>query len=682
MRMKFKSSLFLLVISILLGNAPLWADESAANESTANGEAAIIVTGTRSEQEAIVVPAAIAVISREAILASGATHVTEVLRSRGGIQLSDLYGDGSEASVSMRGFGDSANANTLVLVDGRRLNNPDMGPPDLNSVALKDVERIEIIQGSGSVLYGDQAVGGVINIITRKPAGFVIGAELLTGSYDRQALQAHISNAFDNGLSFRISAESREADNYREHNAVEYKNLFTRVDYNYAGGGIFLEYQAVDDNQQTPAALLTGEVRMDRRQSHSDFANDYSDIQSDIERLGVQQGLSEHWTLLAEYTHRKADGEFLLSFRGFPALPEPPNTQDRELNSFNPRLAGRYETANGPLLLTLGVDHEESDYFLGSQLGTQQSEQKTRSYYIQGVLPVLASTDLMLGYRSAAVENDLIDRPAFGSGVPDDADLDDDLSIFSAGITVYASESLRHFIRYEETYRFAKVDEHTASPIVPDFFGQSGPPLQTQTGESTELGVQWSRDKNYAQAVIFRLDLENEIIFDTALFQNINIDSTRRDGAILEFGRQLTERLQLGLSYSYLDAQIRSGTFAGNTVPFTAEDIAGVNIDYSIGENWHIYSEAHYISGRVFSGDFAGALAELEGYTTVNGRLEFSPGRWTVALRVNNLLDEEYSDSGTAVTLFNPPTFLPETVASFYPAPGRNGWLSVGYTFE
>src|SRR5688572_2772127 len=86
----------------------------------------LIVTATRSEQERIYIPAAVAVISREEVLASGATHLAEVLRMQGGVQINDLYGDGSSASVSMRGFGETANANVLVLVDGRRLNNPDI----------------------------------------------------------------------------------------------------------------------------------------------------------------------------------------------------------------------------------------------------------------------------------------------------------------------------------------------------------------------------------------------------------------------------------------------------------------------------------------------------------------------------------------------------------------------------
>lgn len=647
--------------------------------ATAYDESSLIVTATRSEQERVYIPAVVNVITREEILAGGAAHLAEVLRMQGGVQLNDLYGDGSRTSIGMRGFGETANANTLILVDGRRLNNPDIADPDLNSVSLKDVERVEIIQGSGSILYGDQAAGGVINIITRRPERFAAEAAVLAGSYGRETLQAYIANAFDNGLAFSLSAESRRADGYREHNAVEYQNLSARADYSHDKGEVFLELQSVDDRLQTPGALFERELREDRRQSAADFANDYNRLEHAISRLGLEQAVSEHWTLLAEYTDRHTDGEFVLSFRGFPAAPEPANRQDREFRSFTPRLAGRYETANGPLLLTLGADREESDYFLESQLGTQRNEQQTRSWYAQAVLPVLEAMDLALGFRNASTGNALVDRPAFGQGVPDDADLDDDLSIYSVGLTVQASAALRHFIRHEENYRFPKVDEHTNSPVVPDFFtGESGEPLATQTGESTELGLDWTRDGASAGLVLYRLDLRDEISFDPVQFRNVNIDSTRREGATLNATWQITDKVGAGLSYSHLDTEIRSGGFAGNRVPFTSERTASASLDWTFNESWHLYTELLYVGDRLFSGDFAAILPELEGYTLVNARLDFSRGRWKLGMRINNIADQRYSGSGAAA--LDPASFT--TVESFYPAPGRNGWLQLAYRIE
>ncbi|MBE9568428.1 MAG: TonB-dependent receptor, partial [Proteobacteria bacterium] len=178
----------------------------------------VIVSAARTAQSTLTTPASIKVISRQQIENSGASHVVEVLRGQGGVQIKDLYGDGSRATVDMRGFGNSAGSNTLILIDGRRLNNPDIGSPDLNSIALDDVEQIEVVQGSAGVLFGDQAVGGVINIITRKPGALRHSLKLSAGSYNTINVHAMTSQALDNGINYRVSLDARESDNYRDHN--------------------------------------------------------------------------------------------------------------------------------------------------------------------------------------------------------------------------------------------------------------------------------------------------------------------------------------------------------------------------------------------------------------------------------------------------------------------------------
>src|SRR5690606_32598467 len=129
----------------------------------------VYVSGTRSESAQLPLATTITVIDQEQIRLSGATQVTEVLRTQAGIQIQDSDGSGGRnVAISMRGFGSNAINNTLVIVDGRKLNNATLAGPALNTVALKDIERIEIVQGSAGVLYGDQAIGGVINIVTRR----------------------------------------------------------------------------------------------------------------------------------------------------------------------------------------------------------------------------------------------------------------------------------------------------------------------------------------------------------------------------------------------------------------------------------------------------------------------------------------------------------------------------------
>ena len=118
-------------------------------------------------------PANLIVITRQEIDRIPATSVPDLLAGTPGASVVPLYGAlGIDATVSLRGAGSggTATSNTLVLLNGQRLNPVDSGSIDWSLIPLASIERIEVMPGSGTVLYGDRASGGVINIITRKPA--------------------------------------------------------------------------------------------------------------------------------------------------------------------------------------------------------------------------------------------------------------------------------------------------------------------------------------------------------------------------------------------------------------------------------------------------------------------------------------------------------------------------------
>jgi iron complex outermembrane receptor protein len=141
----------LIILYFIVSSSFIFAEDE---DEKLNVTEEIIVTATRSEQNIINTPSSIKVISAADIKTSGALHVVDVLRNQGGVQISGLFGDGSRATVSVRGFGGNAQANTLIMVDGRRLNNADLGNPDLNSISINSIERIEILRGSAGVLFG------------------------------------------------------------------------------------------------------------------------------------------------------------------------------------------------------------------------------------------------------------------------------------------------------------------------------------------------------------------------------------------------------------------------------------------------------------------------------------------------------------------------------------------------
>ena len=135
----------------------MWADE-------------VVVTATRFKESYIDKPVNVTVITAEDIRQSAAKTVPDLLSEQAGIAIHDFFGNNAATTtVDLRGFGITGAQNTLILVDGRRVTDIDLSGVQWSAVPLAAIERIEIVRGSGAVLYGDGATAGVINIITKSP---------------------------------------------------------------------------------------------------------------------------------------------------------------------------------------------------------------------------------------------------------------------------------------------------------------------------------------------------------------------------------------------------------------------------------------------------------------------------------------------------------------------------------
>jgi iron complex outermembrane receptor protein len=632
---------------------------------------AYITSATRTEQSALTTPASITVITREEIEASGARHIVDLLHGRGGIQISDNFGDGSRSSVGMRGFGETANANTLILIDGRRLNNLDIAPPDLNSIVLEDIERVEIVQGSAGVLFGDQAVGGVINIITRKPGALRHSLKLSAGSYSTTDFHITTSQALDNGINYRVSLDLRESDNYRRHNESSYLNGFGKLGYDHDSGSVFAELQYVDDELNTPGILFDNEVAADRRQVTPNFATDFSDAKTTVGRLGLVQELGNNWSFEGELTSRDTDGVFRLS-SVFGAETQN-STQDRKIKEFTPRLIG-YMPSLLNTMLTLGVDVIESDYQLSSRFGDQFNDQSQQSLYAQAVVSATTLLDITLGVRFASVDNDLRDTGMFAL-YPLGVKIDDNVTVGALGLAINVNESWRVLLRADQNYRFAKVGEFLQPAFTPMFAPVL---LKTQEGLSIETGVEWRQQRNSAKLIIYRLDLDDEIAFDPINFANINLDETERNGLITEGRWQVSDKLGVTLSYTFTDAEVVGGAFQGKEIPLVAEHSGFIGSDFQLTSHWQIYGEIQALGDRVFSGDFDNVLTKLPGYGVTNFKVEYGSNNFVLSGRINNLFDKQYTEVGVLGT--DPFTFLSRE--AFFPSPERNFLLTANWKFR
>ena len=649
----------LLSVGILVSTASIASPVFSALDAYTTEIPAVVVSAARTEQSTLTTPASISVITREQIEASGARHIVEVLRGQGGVQINDLYGDGSRASIGMRGFSETANSNTLVLVDGRRLNNIDISASDLNSISLKDVARIEIVQGSAGVLFGDQAVGGVINIITNGSRGQVGLVEVSAGSYDALGLRAVYGDDAIENLHYRVSIEIRESDNYRRvSNEVEYTNLFAKTGYDYSTGTVFAEAQYVKEDLQLPGSLLQGELDVDRRQTYVDFLNDYTNSETDMVRLGIVHNLNSNWSLEAETTYRDVEREIQQSFRGL--VFNTPSFLSNEQIEVTPRFIAVYPVEYGEIQLTAGFDFIDTDYESG--ITASADKQQMLAEYVQVVVPLKEKLNLTAGYRHAEVDDDV--TSGFVNG-KQSADVD----VAELGIAYSVNKNLQLFGRVDQNFRFAKIDELT--------YVSPGTQLEAQTGDSVEAGIEYSNNHSTTKLIVYKLSLEDEIAFDPSapdpfgsnFGANVNFDPTTHQGVILETRYGMRQKVTLYGNYTYTDATFDSGVFDGNAISGVAENSARLDINYAINSSINTNMGAVYIGSHYLSGDNANLQSKVSGYSVVDMNLAYTYMDWRLNLRVNNLTNRKYAETTNSF-------------GSRYPSPERNFLLTAAWNFR
>src|SRR5271157_2619698 len=161
----------ILCICAALACARVWAQDVPTLKE-------VVVTATRVDSSVLDSPSSISVISAQQVADSGATDVAQVINGQPGVVVNDYGQTGALKTVSLRG---STSSQVLVLLDGIRLNSSVNGEVDLSSIPMEIIDRIEIVRGGESSLYGSSAIGGVINIITKKAEKPSVSLSLTNG---------------------------------------------------------------------------------------------------------------------------------------------------------------------------------------------------------------------------------------------------------------------------------------------------------------------------------------------------------------------------------------------------------------------------------------------------------------------------------------------------------------------
>lgn len=525
--------------------------------------------------------------------------------------------------------------------------------------------------GSAGTLYGDQAVGGVINIITKKSVDNFHQASVRVGSFDYTGVEFNSSRQLSDSLGYRLSAENFETDHYRDHNAQKNTNFNGLLEYSEGSNALYLEVQAIDDELELPGALVEADYEDDPTQINPGFADDFINEETHVYRLGYKRNLGAH-DFSIEATGRETDADVRQSFQNTPS-PED-GSIDRKHEAVNPKLSGVVFTAvETPYVVGIDMERTDFDLEIPNQFFTSQAnnEQEVDSLYFQ-VMPRLTETlQLTFGMRRSSLNNELHYFDALSNEV--DTDVDDDITVAELGLAWFLDKQTRISIRYDENFRFAKIDEfsQTLAPTI----------LDTQTGESLEVGIDLTRGNQRVILSVYQLDLEDEIEFDPTqgpdfgfgpIGLNTNLDKTRRRGMTVSWVSQISNEFRLKTELGLVEAKFESGVFDGNDISGVANEIASVRSDFQVTNFIAVYLEVNYTGPMYAQGDNANQSGKIDSVKVINAGVGYQYKAWDLGFKVNNLADEEYADF---ITDFG-------FGSAYQPSPERNFMLTAGYSFE
>lgn len=580
----------------------------------------VVVTATRTAVSVDASLAAVEIIDHAQIVHSQATSLQDLLRGRAGINLSNQGGAGKLTTLFLRG---SESDHVLVLVDGVRIGSSTSGLAALQDLPLALIDRIEIVRGPRSSLYGSEAIGGVIQIFTRRDRGpatphFAISA----GSHNLRQASAGIGGGSARNW-YGIDAAYQRTD------GINACNVATPTPW----AGCFISAPQPDrDGYRNRSLSLRGGI-------------------------DATDALSFEGHVLRAEGHNAYDGDYVDN-SDFVQQVVGGNARWRASDAFK-------------LQLTIGRNVDASDNFLGATPMGRFSTNRD-STTVQGDIALAPGQLLTLGldWLRDRVDSDTpYDRTTrdnraafaqyqghFGAHDLQAALRRDDNGQFGSHTTGSAAWGMNLGDRWRVTGSYGTAFKApTFNELYYPYYGN--PDLRPESSRTWEAGIAWRADAFHWRLDGYSTDVDDLIAYDASIFLPNNIDHARLRGAELGLGSTIGA-WQIDASASWLDPRNRSGVHAGNVLPRRARDSARIDLDRRIG-NFHIGMTGVAEGGRY---DDLANTRRLGGYASFDLRAEYAlmPG-WNLQARLANVFDRQYQ------------------TAAFYNQPGRELLLTLRY---
>lgn len=621
------------VLGVAAALAAAGAGSAAAQQAVSGGDAAtiamadeVVVTASRIAETADETLAPVSVITREEIERRQIRSVPDALKRVPGLTLTNNGGVGKATSVFLRG---TESDHVLVLINGVKVGSATLGTFNFESLSIDEVERIEVVRGPRSHLYGSEALGGIIQIFTRKPTETTHAhASVGYGTDDTVEGRAGFSGR-TSGVGFAASTSYIRTDGF-----------------NSCGDGSSIPvggcYASQPDKDGFERSAVTG-------------ALDYT----------FSNGIKLEGTGLYATSENEFDGstvnesESVNYVLGVRALASPTDFWDvtaaagHTVDDSDNFLDGTYRTSFITERNALSLQNDL--YLLENQVSTvgvdfQRDEVGGTTDYVEDSRDntgVFGQHRADFGRHSMQVSGRVDENEQFGG--------------YLTGGAAYGyriTDNLRATASYGTAFKAPSFNE-----LYYPGFGNTD--LEPEQSESAEIGLAATIGGFDLGANLFHTEIDNLISYDSAIFAPANIDKARITGLELSASGDVAGFL-VSASATFLDAVNASGgANDGNQLPRRAEQAYTLSVDRSVGDlglgfgTFALGGDVHHESERY---DDLANTTELEAYTTLDLRANWAATEnWGVDFTLSNVFDEEYQ------------------TASYYNQQGRAFFLRLTY---
>lgn len=615
----------LLVILIATSCSNLWAD---APDTLSD----ITVTATRSEIMAKQAPGSVSVITRQEIAQKGGENVLETLRGTPGVSLQGI-GSGGRKAISLRGM---ESKHTLLLLDGKRLpaSNDVIGPNtdyQYDWIPVEQIERIEVVRGPLSVLYGSDALGGVVNIITRKPDKAWSGNAKLTSRSasgdaggDGHDAELNLSGGVRDNLQLSIggqqsrrSAVASQLD--PRQSAIEGKEkqqVSLSADWQPATGhNIKLEHIAGQEERWYNTVTRTNapyqsSYDIDRQQTSLGWKGPLGKTTSSLRAYQSSVDISNHATAPGTAT-------------------DPQTLQDTVVEG-NTRFA-----IGDKHFITTGLEHR-SERLENPKLAGGKDDISLKSAYVQDEIEVSNRTHVTVGVRQD-------EHATFGGETSPRVSIVRDVS---DNLTLKASYG--HGFRAPTIKQVSTGYAFQSGKIII----KSNPELKPETNDALELGANYTHGKLNLNAAVFDNKVKN--LIDTRLNKTLaggvqewlyaNTDEARLRGAEVSAELKVRDGLKLNTNYQYLDAKDGDDQRLDRRPRHTLS--TGVAWEKN---GWKTNLRAEYLADQTIASPTTGVMADTPDYTLWNAGVRKAVSKHLeVGVGIENLTDVRLEEKSTA----------------------------------